>query len=67
MPDISPITFAPLTPSLGAEVHGLDLSRPATEAEFAQLSVALAEHGVLVFRDQRISPQQHVDISRHFG
>ena len=67
MPDISPITFAPLTPSLGAEVHGLDLSRPATEAEFAQLSVALADHGVLVFRNQKISPQQHVEISRHFG
>ncbi len=52
---------------LGAEIVGLDLNKPVSAAELARIRKALVEHGVVVFRDQRITPQQHVDFSRRFG
>ncbi|MCX7275914.1 MAG: TauD/TfdA family dioxygenase [Burkholderiales bacterium] len=52
---------------LGAEVLGLDLSRPLAASDFARIHRAHLEHHVLVFRDQRITPQQQVDFSARFG
>jgi taurine dioxygenase len=51
----------------GAEVLGLDLNQPLGEADFERLQRAHWEHHVLVFRDQRITPAQHVAFSRRFG
>ena len=56
-----------LWPALGAEVIGLDLSRPLSEPDFHRVHRAHLDHHVLVFRDQRISPAQQVAISRRFG
>lgn len=63
----SPITIAPLGDVLGAEVIGLDLSRPLAAEDFARIHRAHLEHHVLVFRDQHITPAQQVDFSRRFG
>ena len=52
---------------LGAEVVGLDLSKPLSEADFERLQQAHWKHHVLVFRDQRITPAQHVEFSRRWG
>ena len=52
---------------LGAEVLGLDLSEPLHNAEFKRIHRAHLDHHVLVFRDQRITPQQQIDFSRRFG
>lgn len=56
-----------LTPHCGAEVHGIDLSRPLGGAEVAALGSALAEHCVLFFRDQALLPEQHKALGRSFG
>ena len=61
------ISFTPLASALGSEVCGVDLSRPLTEGEYRQISDALVEYGVLLFRDQDITPQQQVEFSRGFG
>ncbi len=61
--EIRPLAGAPL----GAEVLGLDLSRPLGDADFARLHQAHLDHHVVVFRDQRITPRQHIDFSRRFG
>jgi taurine dioxygenase len=50
----------------GAEVVGLDLRRP-TEADLATVARALADHGVLFFRDQELSPEQQLELTRRFG
>lgn len=63
----SPITIAPLGDVLGAEVIGLNLSRPLAAEDFARIHRAHLEHHVLVFRDQHITPAQQVDFSRRFG
>ncbi|RYF02156.1 MAG: TauD/TfdA family dioxygenase [Comamonadaceae bacterium] len=52
---------------LGAEVVGLDLNRPLGDADFQRLHQAHLDHHVLVFRDQRITPRQHIEFSRRFG
>jgi taurine dioxygenase len=52
---------------VGAEVIGLDLHRPLPDADFARIHRAHLDHHVLVFRDQRITPQQQIDFSRRFG
>jgi taurine dioxygenase len=53
--------------ALGAEVVGLELSRPLPEADFRRIHQAHLDHHVLVFRDQRISPAEQVEFSRRFG
>ncbi|MHA4868159.1 TauD/TfdA dioxygenase family protein [Duganella sp. PWIR1] len=52
---------------LGAEVLGLDLNRPLSQRDFQRIHEAHLDHHLLVFRDQRITPQQQVDFSRRFG
>jgi len=53
---------------LGAEICGLDLSRPLDEETFAAVRQCfLDSQGVLVLRGQRITPQQHILFSRRFG
>jgi taurine dioxygenase len=52
---------------LGAEILGLDLNRPLSQRDFQRIHKAHLDHHLLVFRDQRITPQQQVDFSRRFG
>ena len=57
----------PFNAGLGAEIVGIDLGKPLSVADFARVHRAHLDHHVLVFRDQRITPQQHIDFSRRFG
>lgn len=61
------LEIRPFDAPLGAEVLGLDLRRPLDAESFARIHRAHLDHHVLVFRDQRISPQQQVNFSRRFG
>ncbi|WP_408117349.1 TauD/TfdA dioxygenase family protein [Caballeronia grimmiae] len=61
------ITIRPFDGPLGAEVIGLNLSRPLSQADFARIHRAHLDYHVLVFRDQRITPEQQVAFSRRFG
>lgn len=57
----------PDTPTCGAEVRGIDLSRRFDDGEIAALHASLAEHGVLFFRNQRLTPEQQKAFGRRFG
>jgi taurine dioxygenase len=52
---------------LGAEILGVDLSRPLDDATFARISAAFFENQVVVFRDQRLTPAQQVSFTKRFG
>jgi len=52
---------------LGAGIVGLDLNQPLSQRDFQRIHKAHLDHHLLVFRDQRITPQQQVDFSRRFG
>jgi taurine dioxygenase len=54
--------------ALGAEILDLDLSRPIGDETFAAVRRAFVESdGLLVFRDQHITPEQHIAFSQRFG
>ncbi len=61
------IEIRPLSPTLGAEVVGVDLSHPMDDETFARLRAAHLEHLVLAIRDQDLAPEQHIAVSRRFG
>jgi taurine dioxygenase len=52
---------------LGAEVMGVDLTRPLDAAAVDTIRLAHAEHGVLVFPDQEISSEDLMRFGRYFG
>jgi taurine dioxygenase len=60
------MSIKPLSNYVGAEVTGIDLSH-ISEEQRAQLNHAWIEHGVLVIRDQSLSPTQFLDGARVFG
>lgn len=56
-----------LSNALGAEVAGVDLSQPLDAGTVDTIRDLWHEHLVLLFREQSITPAQHVAFSRHFG
>ncbi|QYY28217.1 TauD/TfdA family dioxygenase [Cupriavidus pinatubonensis] len=60
-------TITRSTPTIGAEVGGIDLAETLDDATVAALRQALVRHKVLFFRDQDITPAQHVQLARRFG
>ncbi len=61
------ITVCPVTPSFAAEIGDVDLSKPIEPADFAAIDEAFAKYAVLIFTDQRLSQDQHLDFAKHFG
>jgi taurine dioxygenase len=57
----------PFDAPLGAEVLGLDLGQPLSDADFLRLHRAHLDHHVLVFREQHITAAQQVAFSRRWG
>lgn len=57
----------PLTPTFGARISGLDLSRPVEQDGAAALLAALLDHRVLVISGQTLTPEDHLRVSRIFG
>src|SRR5215475_14110819 len=56
-----------LTPHIGAEIRGVDLSNPLGNQQFQDVHDALMDRLVIFFRDQKISIEQHKDFGRRFG
>ncbi|MEQ8441866.1 MAG: TauD/TfdA family dioxygenase [Alphaproteobacteria bacterium] len=56
----------PVSPAIGAEIKGIDLSQMGDEA-FSAVKQAFADNGVLFFRNQTLSPDQHIALAERFG
>ena len=61
------ISVEPLSPVIGAEISGVDLSRPLGNQMFAEIHDALMQHQVIFFRDQEMDWDQHKAFGRLFG
>ena len=57
----------PFDAVVGAEIVGIDLGRPLNAQDLKRVHQAHLDHHVVVFRDQNITPEQHIAFSRHFG
>jgi len=61
------ITVFPVTPGFVAEIGDIDLSTPLAPTELLAIEQAFTTHAVLIFPDQRLSQDQHLDFARNFG
>lgn len=61
------IEVRPTGAAAGAEIRGIDLARGLDTAAFAPIQAALDDHGVIILRDQNLTPEQQIAFSRHFG
>jgi taurine dioxygenase len=53
--------------ALGGLITGVDLTAPLSAAVLGDLKQALLEHQVLFFRNQALSPEQHMALATAFG
>src|SRR5215216_3424324 len=53
--------------ALGAEIGGVDLARDLSDSVVGEIRNALLEHHVVFFRDQHLTPEQHLAFGRRFG
>ena len=63
----SKIEVTPLSPACGAEISGVDLSKPLSEHEVAAIKDAWGKHLVLVFRGQKVSQDDQLRFASYFG
>jgi len=63
----SPLQIVPLNPVIGAEIHGVDLSKPLGDQTNAAIKQALLDHQVIFFRDQNLDPESHLRLGAIFG
>ncbi|MCZ6886849.1 MAG: TauD/TfdA family dioxygenase [Gammaproteobacteria bacterium] len=61
------ISLTPASPAVGAFVEGVQLSDQLSDATLVELRLAHAIHGVLFFRDQTLTPEQHIDFAEQIG
>lgn len=64
---MSTITVTPLGFAAGAQVTGVDLSKPLSELQQRQINKAWLEHIVLVFPGQDLTPEQQIAFTGRFG
>ena len=61
------ISVTPCSPHIGAEIGDIDLTKPLSNQQVAELHQAFTQHLVIFFRDQRISFDDQIRVAGHFG
>src|SRR3954470_12069201 len=67
MQDVMDIQVTPLSAACGAEIKGIDVTRPLSAAEVQTIKDAWAKHLVLVFRGQKVSQDDQLRFASYFG
>ena len=62
-----PVSVFPVTEDFAAEIGDIDLSRKLEAAELAAVREAFSKYAMLIFPDQHLSQDQHLDFAREFG
>ena len=68
-PDAQPaaLTIRPVQPTIGAEISGVDLSQPISDATRDAIKAAVLKYKVVFFRDQTVNDDQHAAFAARFG
>ncbi len=61
------LDISPTSGALGAVIEGVDLAGPIDDGAIGEMREALNEHGVIFFRNQKLSPEQHIAFAERFG
>jgi alpha-ketoglutarate-dependent taurine dioxygenase len=61
------LTISPLQPTIGAQISGVDLREPLSDADRDQIKAAILQYKVVFFRDQFLSQDQHAAFAARFG
>lgn len=62
------IEVTPVTPVIGAEIRGVDLTRDLSDEQWREIHDAFLRYSVIFFRDQRpMTPEQQIAFGRRFG
>src|SRR5262249_9032404 len=61
------IAVYPVTPSFAAEIGDVDLSEQIAPADLQAIKEAFTQYSVLIFPNQHLSQDQHLDFARYFG
>jgi taurine dioxygenase len=61
------IEIRPMAGALGADIAGVDLSRPLDDTTFGAIERALHEYLVIFLHEQTLTPEQHLALTRRFG
>lgn len=61
------LSVTPLTPTIGAEVGGVDLSQPISDSVRDGIKAALLKYKVVFFRNQSVNRRQHLEFAKRFG
>ena len=67
MQDVLDIKVTPLSPACGAEISGVDLTKPLSREDVEAIKEAWAKHLVLVFRGQKLSQDDQLRFASYFG
>ncbi len=65
--DTDTLNVRPMTPAIGAEILNIDLGAPDIGARVPEIRAALLKYGVIFFRDQKLTQEQHIAFARQFG
>jgi taurine dioxygenase len=63
----SHIRVEPISAHVGAEISEIDLTQPIPDAVFGEIRRALGDYGVVFFRGQQLTPEQHVGFAERFA
>ena len=61
------ISLHAVTPDFVAEVGDIDLGKPISASDLADIKAAFTRYAVLIFPDQTFSDESHLEFARHFG
>lgn len=65
--DTGTLDVRPMTPAIGAEILNIDLGASDIANSVPEIRAALLQYGVIFFRDQQLTQEQHISFARHFG
>ncbi|WP_379551125.1 TauD/TfdA dioxygenase family protein [Qipengyuania sp. DGS5-3] len=65
--DTGSLTVDPMTPAIGAIIRDIDLGSSDIADRVPEIRTALLKYGVIFFRDQELTQEQHIAFARHFG
>ncbi|MGB0819624.1 MAG: TauD/TfdA dioxygenase family protein, partial [Parvibaculales bacterium] len=64
---MSAVEIKPVSGGVGVELANIDIGKGMSDADFEAIQSAFVENGLVFFRDQNISPEQHIEFAERWG